>query len=84
MLGQPTCATGLHSVRMSLTCTCARQEMRLLCECLMWLLIIPLISTSALVCLELAIICDVYTLFFINIWVLLKGKCSIFLAKKQA
>ena len=45
-------------------CTCARQEMRLLCECLMWLFVIPLISTSTLVSLEMAIICEVYTLFY--------------------
>ena len=64
MLGQPTCATGLHSASMSLTCTCARQEMRLLCECLMWLFVIPLISTSTLVSLDLAIIHEVYTLFY--------------------
>ena len=82
MLGQPTCATGLHSARMSLTYTCARQEMRLLCECLIWLFVIQhLISTSTVVFLVLAIVREVYT-FFINIWDLLKGKCSICLAKK--
>ena len=64
MLGQPNCATRLHSARMSLACTCARQEMRLLCECLMWIFVIPLISTSILVTLELAIIREVYTLFY--------------------
>ena len=51
--------------------------------CLMWLFFIPHISTNTHVSLELAIIREVYTLFF-NTWDLLKGKCSIFLAKKQA
>ena len=41
------------------------------------------ISTNTHVSLGLAIIREVYTLFF-NTWDLLKGKCSIFLAKKQA
>ena len=48
----------------------------------MWLFFILHISTNTHVSLELAIIREVYTLFF-NTWDLLKGKCSIFFAKNK-
>ena len=83
MLGQPNCVTSLHSARLSLACTGARQEMRLLCECLMWIFVIPLIRTSTLVSLELAIIREVYTLF-INRWDLLKRQMFNIFGKKAS
>ena len=48
-----------HVVNMYL-CTTGNE----VCECLMWLFVIPLISTSTLMSLELAIIREVYTLFY--------------------